>query len=122
MKETIIYKDKFIEKPDLNKIQEYLDYCEDSKKEVYKKLAEYSKDVEIQSLQKSFDSVKNNALYVMSDKEKLCDKNFKHYHYEKCKNGNTYWYKLTGTGVGTAIVVKCDKCGEELNITDYDCW
>ena len=43
-------------------------------------------------------------------------------HYKSCKNGSKYLYELTGTGIGTAITIKCPVCGEEKNITDYDCW
>ena len=118
----VIYNNKMIEKPNLQKIQDYIDYCEESKQEVYKKLREYSKDKEIQSLQNELNDLKNNALYVMTDKEKTSAMIFKNDHYKKCKNSGTYLYKLTGTGIGTAITIKCDKCEEELDITDTESW
>lgn len=36
--------------------------------------------------------------------------------------GGNISYKFTPTSVGTAVVIKCFCCGEEKNITDYDCW
>ena len=66
-----------------------------------KKVAEWNKDEEIR---------------------KAVEKAFKDSHYESCKNGGKYLYELTGTGIGTAITIKCPVCGEEKNITDYDCW
>ena len=54
--------------------------------------------------------------------EKKAERAFRDSHYKSCKNGSKYLYELTGTGIGTAITIKCPVCGEEKNITDYDCW
>ena len=61
-------------------------------------------------------------LAQISDNEKKAERAFRDSHYKSCKNGSKYLYELTGTGIGTAITIKCPVCGEEKNITDYDCW
>lgn len=40
----------------------------------------------------------------------------------KCKYRHiSLTYKFTNTGIGVATVVEC-RCGEEVNITDYEMW
>lgn len=36
--------------------------------------------------------------------------------------GGGYTIMFTPTGLGNLIVVKCDICGAEKNITDISCW
>lgn len=43
-------------------------------------------------------------------------------HWKSCNNPSNFIYDLTGTGIGTVIKIKCPVCGEEQDITDYDCW
>lgn len=31
-------------------------------------------------------------------------------------------YIVSYTGIGQALGIKCNYCGESLDITDYDCW
>ena len=43
-------------------------------------------------------------------------------HSEDCL-GNFYLsYKITPTGIGDIIKIKCEQCGEEKDITDIDSW
>lgn len=114
--------DGFIQKPDIDRIQRYIDWCEKSVRNANDRVAEYNKDTEIQKLQNELKYIEHNSLQVMSNMECQRSEQFRNEHYERCGNGNVYWYKLAGTGVGTAITIKCDKCGEELDITDIDSW
>lgn len=122
MKETIIYNSKFLEKPDVTKIQEYIDYCDERASKAYKQLHEFRKDKEIVKLENEIENIRNHSLQVLTDKEKERIKEFRNRHYNKCNNGGTYWFQLTGTGIGTAITIKCDMCGEEEDITDTESW
>ena len=36
--------------------------------------------------------------------------------------GNTFSIIFTPTGIGNIIGVKCNSCGEEIDLTDYDTW
>lgn len=90
--------------------------------EARKELAEYRKDEEIEKLEKEIASLHGRSLYMMTAKERDADNRFRGKHHQKCKNGSTFQYELAGTGIGVAISVRCPVCGEEENITDYDCW
>ena len=53
-------------------------------------------------------------------------KAFKDKHAESCPGittiGGKFTYIFTPTGIGTAVVVRCNACGEEKDITDIDSW
>lgn len=123
MEKTIITNDgKFIREPNLQEVQNYIDYCIECANKANAQLAEYRKDKDIQELEKEIENLRNHSLYFMNDIELKRAKAFREKHYKSCKNGGTYWYKLTGTGIGTAISIKCDTCGAEEDITDDRDW
>lgn len=78
----------------LKDVQDEYDFLVELNKSLQKKVAEWNKDEEIQ-----------RAVEMT----------------EYCRT-HKYLYELTGTGIGTAITIKCPVCGEEKDITDYDCW
>lgn len=91
-------------------------------------IAVFNKDDKIQELTKEIKHTLRNSLMNMSDKEYEADRQFRTRHWamhnggkSKC-DGNTYWYELSGTGIGTCIKIKCPICGEEKDITDIDSW
>ena len=49
-----------------------------------------------------------------------------HFMYNHCVlEHHGHDFKITtsnGSGIGTAISIKCNYCGEEKDITDYDSW
>ena len=53
---------------------------------------------------------------------------FKKKHCKSCTSkqnltAGEYWsYKFIPSGIGTTVIVKCNLCGEEEDITNYDCW
>ena len=92
-------------------------------------IAVFNKDDKIQELTKEIKHTLRNSLMNMSDKEYEADRQFRTRHWamhnggksKKC-DGSTYWYELSGTGIGTCIKIKCPICGEEKDITDTDSW
>ena len=95
-------------------------------KEAYRKdyinvRQEVYKDEVVERLNKELERYRNNSLQLLSDKEMLQFKEFKHSHYKSCGISDV-WVLLSPTGIGTAIKLKCPKCGEELDITDCDHW
>ena len=38
------------------------------------------------------------------------------------KHCGQIYYKVWNTGIGTKIVICCEGCGAEEDISDYDCW
>ena len=82
---------------------------------------EVYKDEVVERLNKELERYRKNSLQVLSDKEMSQFKEFKHSHYKSCGTSDV-WILLSPTGIGTAIKLKCPKCGEELDITDCDHW
>ena len=82
---------------------------------------EVYKDEVVEGLNKELERYRNNSLQVLSDKEMSQFKEFKYSHYKSCGTSDV-WVLLSPTGIGTGIKLKCPKCGEEVDITDIDCW
>ena len=94
---------------------------EDYRKDYINARQEVYKDEVVERLNKELERYRNNSLQVLSDKEMLQFKEFKHSHYKSCGTSDV-WILLSPTGIGTAIKLKCPKCLEELDITDCDHW
>lgn len=88
----------------------------------------FNQNEEIQKYKNIAADIQKKSLMNMSDKEYEADKEFRSRHWEMHNGGkhkfvgNTYWYELSGTGIGTYIKIKCPICGEEKDITDIDSW
>ena len=94
---------------------------EDYRKDYINARQEVYKDEVVERLNKELERYRKNSLQVLSDKEMLQFKEFKHSHYKSCGTSDV-WVLLSPTGIGTAITLKCPKCEEELDITDCDHW
>ena len=113
----------------LDKLTEVYEELKNENKILREELNSYNKDEEIQKCQMAVKDTISHSLFVMSDKEKKANAEFKNKHYKMCAEplhnkakGNTYIYELTGTGIGTVIKIKCPICGAEEDITDMDNW
>ena len=82
---------------------------------------EVYKDEVVERLNKELERYRKNSLQVLSDKEMLRFKEFKHSHYKSCETSDVL-VLLSPTGIGTAIKLKCPKCLAELDITDCEHW
>lgn len=64
--------------------------------------------------------------FKLSEKEATDAEEFRklhrHTNTKKGAIGGNISYKFTPTSIGNDISVRCSICGEEKNITDYDCW
>lgn len=87
-----------------------------------KKCDKFRKDEEIQKLEEQLSEVRRYSLHLMNDEEYVSNAEFRAAHYMKCRNGSTFCYTLSSTGIGTAISIKCPVCGEEKDITDFGNW
>ena len=65
------------------------------------------------------------SVITLSPNEDKDSKEFKLKHCS-CRNKHGlvghYSYILTPTGIGYVLEIKCNRCGEIKNITDYDTW
>ena len=94
---------------------------EDYRKDYINAKQEVYKDEVIERLNKELERYRNNSLQVLSDKEMSQFREFKYNHYKTCGTSDV-WVLLSPTGIGTAITLKCPKCGEEVDITDINHW
>lgn len=106
----------------LEKLRESYNEVKSELGECRKTIEEWNSDIEIKKVRDELEGIRSRALLIMSARELELAKDFREMHYKSCKNGSTYRYELCGTGVGTAITIICPVCGEEKNITDYECW
>ena len=92
--------------------------------EWYRKLKdEKFKDEEIKRLKKELDFYQRNTLVTLSDKQRENARRFQKEHYENCDTGMTsFKYTIIPTGIGNVVEIRCPKCGEILDLTDYDLW
>ena len=68
--------------------------------------------------------------FKLSDKEEKDAKEFREKHYKTCShllttstNGKAqFTYTFTPISIGNILKIKCNACGEELDITDIDTW
>lgn len=92
--------------------------------ESYRKLKdEKFKDEEIKRLKKELDFYQRNTLVTLSDKQRENARRFQKEHYENCETGKvSFKYTIIPTGIGNVVEIRCPKCGEILDLTDYDLW
>ena len=92
--------------------------------ESYRKLKdEKFKDEEIKRLKEELDFYQRNTLVILSDKQRENARRFQKEHYENCETGMTsFKYTIIPTGIGNVVEIRCPKCGEILDLTDYDMW
>ena len=98
---------------------EYDSACQETHR-LREKLMSWNRDEEIEAARAEASSIREHSLLVLTDAELDSLKKFRSRHYRSCGNGSTYQYELVGTGIGTVIKVRCPKCGEEEDITDFD--
>ena len=92
--------------------------------ESYRKLKdEKFKDEEIKKLKEELDFYQRNTLVTLSDKQRENARRFQKEHYENCETGMiSFKYTIIPTGIGNVVEIRCPKCGEILDLTDYDLW
>lgn len=56
------------------------------------------------------------------------DRDIKEFKLKHCscrnrhRSSHQYSYIVTPTGIGYALEIKCNRCGEIKDVTDYDTW
>lgn len=85
------------------------------------KIREYNQEEEMKILQDEISRLKRESLVTLNEKEKQAAKKFSEEHYKSCKNFYME-YIVVGTGIGTAVSVKCKICNEKKDITDMSNW
>lgn len=79
------------------------------------------KDEEVKKLKEELDFYKRNSLFTLSDAQRERAKEFIHEHYKKCDTGHrSFVYTVTPTNVITIVELRCPKCGEIIDVSNYN--
>ena len=94
---------------------------EDCRKAYLKIKDEKFENEEIKRLKEELDFYKRNSLVVLSDEQRERAKEFQHEHYKKCETGHrSFVYTVTPTNVITIVELRCPKCGEIIDVSNYN--
>ncbi len=79
------------------------------------------KDEEVKRLKEELDFYKRNSLVVLSDTQRERAEEFQREHYKKCETGHrSFTYTVTPTNVITIVELRCPKCGEIIDVSNYN--
>ena len=114
-------------KDTLKELETQIDMLQDDK-EYYRRLYvevrdEKFKDEELKKVKEELEFYKRNSLVVLSDEQRERAKEFQHEHYKKCETGpRSFVYTVTPTNVITIVELRCPKCGEIIDVSNYNEW
>lgn len=112
-------------KDSLKELESQIDMLQDDK-EYYRRLYvevrdEKFKDEELKKVKEELDFYKRNSLVVLTDKQRERAEEFQREHYEKCDTGHrSFVYTVTPTNVITIVELRCPKCGEIIDVSNYN--
>ncbi len=112
-------------KDTLKELETQIDMLQDDK-EYYRRLYvevrdEKFKDEELKKVKEELEFYKRNSLVVLSDEQRERAKEFQHEHYKKCETGHrSFVYTVTPTNVITIVELRCPKCGEIIDVSNYN--
>ena len=76
---------------------------------------------EVKRLKEELDFYKRNSLVVLSDTQRERAEEFQREHYKKCDTGHrSFVYTVTPTNVITIVELRCPKCGEIIDVSNYN--
>ena len=79
------------------------------------------KDEEEKRLKEELDFYKRNNLVTLSDVQRERAEEFQREHYKKCETGHrSFTYTVTPTNVITIVELRCPKCGEIIDVSNYN--
>lgn len=112
-------------KDTLKELENQIDMLQDDKEDYRQAYLEVKdekfENEEIKRLKEELDFYKRNSLVVLSDKQKERAKEFQHEHYKKCETGHrSFVYTVTPTNVITIVELRCPKCGEIIDVSNYN--
>lgn len=94
---------------------------EDCRKAYLKIKDEKFKDEEVKRLKEELDFYKRNNLVTLSDVQRERAEEFQREHYKKCETGHrSFTYTVTPTNVITIVELRCPKCGEIIDVSNYN--
>ena len=112
-------------KDSLKELESQIDMLQDDK-EYYRRLYvevrdEKFKDEELKKVKEELDFYKRNNLVTLSDAQRERAEEFQREHYKKCDTGHrSFVYTVTPTNVITIVELRCPKCGEIIDVSNYN--
>lgn len=104
----------------IGELEDFIDKLISRNNSLSIQLKGYDKESGIQMLKDEIKNLRKNSLHTMTNQEFIDAKQFRDNHWKSCKSN--IQYILEGTGIGTAISVKCKKCEKVEHITDTSNW
>lgn len=103
---------------DLENYNNYLEKTIDDLEKEVNRLANYNKDEEIEKYKKQIEELEEQSVYILDKSQKEKMEKFRHEHYKT--TGHSYYeIILKPNEIFTKVIIKCLKCGEELDLTTY---
>lgn len=112
-------------KDTLKELESQIDILQEDKedyKQAYLEVKdEKFKDEEMKRLKEELDFYKRNNLVTLSDAQRERAEEFQREHYKKCDTGHrSFVYTVTPTNVITIVELRCPKCGEIIDVSNYN--
>lgn len=112
-------------KDTLKELESQIDILQEDKEDYRQAYLEVKdekfKDEEVKRLKEELAFYKRNSLVVLSDKQKERAEEFIHEHYKKCETGHrSFIYTVTPTNVITIVELRCPRCGEIIDVSNYN--
>lgn len=103
----------------LNKRENREDALVEQVKQLQKDLVEKTTDDRVRVLEAQMRDLRRRSVGIMSEGE-VADREAAYAEHYKTGCKRNPHLELHFTGLGTAYIVKCEKCGFEVNVTDYN--
>lgn len=112
-------------KDTLKELENQIDMLQDDKEDYRQAYLEVKdekfENEEIKRLKEELDFYKRNSLVVLSDTQKERAEEFQREHYKKCETGHrSFVYTVAPTNVITIVELRCPKCGEIIDVSNYN--
>lgn len=112
-------------KDTLKELENQIDMLQDDKEDYRQAYLEVKdekfENEEIKRLKEELDFYKRNNLVTLSDVQRERANEFIHEHYKKCDTGHrSFVYTVTPTNVITIVELRCPKCGEIIDVSNYN--
>lgn len=112
-------------KDTLKELESQIDLLQEDKEDYRQAYLEIKdekfKDEEVKRLKEELDFYKRNNLVTLSDAQRERAEEFQREHYKKCDTGHrSFVYTVTPTNVITIVELRCPKCGEIIDVSNYN--
>ncbi|MEK5007440.1 hypothetical protein MHI11_09760 [Bacillus sp. FSL K6-3312] len=120
IKDVLDFAERNEEERMFDNVKSYIDKIKHQRDNLRIELKKYHSNEKIAELENEIEQLRENSVFVFSEKERKEEIEFKKEHREKCDSGIYHFFEATELGI--AVDVKCRECGVNKDITDYSAW